>query len=215
MFNWYSNSDICFAYLADVSEVEISRTSTNDEFSKSRWFTRGWTLQELIAPRNVEFFTNDWSLIAKKTDKFFCDTPEKLFRVKLSSITGIHRKILEDSSEMDTISIDERMSWISHRDTTREEDMAYCLMGIFDVNMPILYGEGRHKAMDRLHVLADITRPRKCYSWVATYHYGVEVSEKGQSNNKVQNDKMRRVWYDHFSRQFKIGGFVHWFIHRV
>jgi hypothetical protein len=105
---------------------------------KSRWFTRGWTLQELIAPKNLTFFTREWERISTK---------EKL-AATLSEITLIPRKVLE-SGNHDTMSVAQKMSWASRRKTTRSEDIAYCLLGLFDVNMPLLYGEGE-KAFIRL-----------------------------------------------------------------
>jgi hypothetical protein len=105
----------------------------------TRWFTRGWTLQELVASRDVKFFANDWSFLGTKTDH----------SAVLSSITGIHAKALRDKL-IEDFSIAQRMSWASKRTTTRPEDIAYCLFGLFDVNMALLYSEGAEKAFVRL-----------------------------------------------------------------
>jgi hypothetical protein len=134
MYTWYQRAEKCFAYLADVKDK-----SSADEFRGSRWWTRGWTLQELIAPSEVWFYTKDWALIGTKTD----------MAAQISEVSGIDEGILAGRRDVETASIAKRMSWASRRKTTRTEDMAYCLMGIFDVNMPMLYGEGK-KAFIRL-----------------------------------------------------------------
>ncbi|KAF0323593.1 het domain-containing protein [Colletotrichum asianum] len=144
MFRWYENAQICFAYLSDVPATQ---DATDPAFVNSRWFTRGWTLQELLAPRELLFFASDWTLIASREDT----------AASVSNITGIDQTYLESSiSEQNTrlrllteASIAERMSWAARRTTTRVEDIAYCLLGIFGVNMPLMYGEGQ-KAFFRL-----------------------------------------------------------------
>ena len=122
MYRWYQESGVCYAYLADVPP---------NAFSKSRWFTRGWTLQELIAPSTVIFLDQKWQEIGTKSS---------LQRV-ISEITGIPTDILL-GGDLEDASIAQRMSWASKRETTRVEDAAYCLMGIFSIHMPMLYGEG-------------------------------------------------------------------------
>ncbi|KAK5994171.1 Vegetative incompatibility protein HET-E-1 [Cladobotryum mycophilum] len=118
----------------EMGRLSISPGSKNvevSEFAKSRWFTRGWTLQELLAPKVVEFYTSEWIEIGTK---------ESLAR-RISAATGIPVRILRGEA-LSACSVAERMSWASARQTTREEDRAYCLLGLFDVNMPLLYGEG-------------------------------------------------------------------------
>jgi hypothetical protein len=147
MFRWYQNARICYAYLDDVnvsSEAEINNSTSNDCFSKdelakSRWFTRGWTLQELIAPRTIVFYGKDWRRIGHKASML----------ATLEHITGVSANVLSGRNSVEDQSIAKRMSWMAGRTTTRTEDMAYSLMGIFDVNMPLLYGEGP-KAFVRL-----------------------------------------------------------------
>jgi hypothetical protein len=106
-----------------------------------RWFTRGWCLQELIAPRDVSFYNNSWQRIGEKSTA----------RLKglISRITNIDQAVLSDAELLPTLSVAQRMSWASQRVTTRPEDIAYCLLGIFEINMPMLYGEGE-KAFLRL-----------------------------------------------------------------
>lgn len=148
MFHWYEKAEICYAFLADVPEIP---------FRMSRWFTRGWTLQELLAPRKVVFFGADWSFIGTRAE----------LNEKISEATGIDRMFLCNGEARDPHAFDHgdgkqhpslsihkasiaaRMSWASSRETTRPEDMAYCLFGLFDVNMPLIYGEGQ-KAFLRL-----------------------------------------------------------------
>ena len=131
MHSWYKGAKICYAYLAGVPAtlgIEIEKTA----FADSRWFKRGWTLQELIGPSDLMFFSREWIEIGTKS--FLCEG--------IAAITGISVKILTGNTSLESTSIAKRMSWASHRSRTRKEDVAYCLMGLFDVNMPLLYGEG-------------------------------------------------------------------------
>jgi hypothetical protein len=141
MFRWYYKSAKCYAYLLDVSKTTVSTDSLAWElaFRNSNWFTRGWTLQELIAPKLVEFFSKEGKLLGDKS------TLEQ----QVCEITGIPAKALRGSPLCD-FSIAERMSWAGRRETTCEEDHAYSLLGIFDISIPVIYGEGKDKAMRRL-----------------------------------------------------------------
>jgi hypothetical protein len=129
MFAWYKNSARCYVYLSDVSVANM-----NESFSRSRWFTRGWTLQELLAPLDVFFYDEQWSIMGTKYEH----------AEWISKITGIEAEALisDMGGELCFFSVAKKMSWASHRQTTRQEDIAYCLLGIFDVSMPLLYGEG-------------------------------------------------------------------------
>lgn len=138
MFNWYKNSKYCFVYLADI-ETPQERIPATRSFLRSRWFKRGWTLQELIAPLKVCFFDRNWNPVGEKG----------YLAEDLSRATSIPESILRNTEPVESMSIAARMSWAANRETTRVEDIAYCLMGIFDVSMPLLYGEGR-KAFIRL-----------------------------------------------------------------
>lgn len=130
MYRWYYQAKVCYAYLFDVPRVE---------FKDTKWFTRGWTLQELIAPGFLEFYDAEWNPIGSK-----------ISRVKeISEITMVASKVLRDRDAITSISVASRMAWAAERKTSRQEDWAYSLMGIFDVNMPMLYGEGP-KAFARL-----------------------------------------------------------------
>ncbi|KAK1750317.1 heterokaryon incompatibility protein-domain-containing protein, partial [Echria macrotheca] len=135
MFQWYMDARVCLAYLADYDQVlsPDDRVSTNI-LGTCRWLTRGWTLQELLAPPSLIFYSADWQAIGTRSG----------LRDVVSKATGIHQSALKgDISAIRSFSIAQRMSWAATRDTTRLEDMAYCLLGIFDVNMPLLYGEGQ------------------------------------------------------------------------
>lgn len=146
MFRWYRNATKCYAYLSDVSRPASKSLSTSEQhlwesqFRKSRWFTRGWTLQELIAPRTVEFFSKDYCLLGDK----------RSLERTIHEITGIAFEALRRDRPLHDFSIDERMSWAENRNTTRPEDAAYCLLGIFGVYIPLIYGEGQKRALRRL-----------------------------------------------------------------
>ncbi|OBT60606.1 hypothetical protein VE03_10038 [Pseudogymnoascus sp. 23342-1-I1] len=129
MFRWYEASAVCYAFLSDVPSNTPTMTP---DIGSSKWFTRGWTLQELVATRNVVFYNQQWEFLGTK------QTLSKL----LSLQTHIDEAILNGES-LSNRTIAQRMSWASHRVTTRVEDTAYCLLGIFDVYMPMLYGEGK------------------------------------------------------------------------
>jgi hypothetical protein len=144
MFRWYRNAAKCYVYLSDVSRSPLYLADKPNEpwestFRKSRWFTRGWTIQELMAPASVKFFSKEGELLGNK---------ESLER-HICEVTGIPVKALR-GSPLSGFSVTERMLWAASRETTCKEDMAYSLLGIFDVNMPLIYGEGREKALKRL-----------------------------------------------------------------
>jgi hypothetical protein len=141
MYFWYKNARVCYAFLSDVHQIADSTIP----LKASKWFTRGWTLQELLAPTKLVFYSADWHSLGSKDD----------LKHQLHSITKIPIEALE-GAPLNHFSIAERMSWAANRVTTRTEDIAYSLMGIFDVNMPLLYGE-REKAFLRLqqHIIQD------------------------------------------------------------
>jgi hypothetical protein len=137
MYAWYHASEVCYAYLSDVPlGIEIEKQDS--AFSKSRWFTRGWTLQELIAPWKVAFYNESWKLIGRKS----AYKKDEQFTKLLSRVTRINFRVLTDRRLLGDCSVAQRMSWAACRTTTRAEDVAYALLGLFRVNMPLLYGEG-------------------------------------------------------------------------
>ncbi|KAL2105873.1 hypothetical protein VUR80DRAFT_7613 [Thermomyces stellatus] len=144
MYGWYQRSAVCFVYLADVPRFRLT---------DSRWFERGWTLQELVAPRYVEFYTSDWMEIGTKLS----------LEDIISSATGVPVNVLRGGSPRNYTTA-ERLSWAAGRRTTKQEDEAYCLLGLFDINMPIIYGEGA-RAFERLQ--QEILRQSEDFSMLA------------------------------------------------
>jgi hypothetical protein len=150
MFRWYCEAEVCLAYLQDIPSV-------NDDslFETSDWFRRGWTLQELLAPTIVIFLTQDWQIIGHKgsSETGRQGTPLQIgssLNNRIAAITQISENILQDYSNSHAMSIDERMQWMVGRQTTREEDLSYCLLGILDVRMTIRYGDGKEATRERL-----------------------------------------------------------------
>ncbi|KAE9968195.1 hypothetical protein BLS_005978 [Venturia inaequalis] len=173
MFAWYRDSAQCLVYLADFKAEAGSQGQpwSKEEISdlgKSRWFSRGWTLQELIAPRWLFFFDKNWSQFGGTLDVHFMST--------VSTVTGIPPNMLATSEPkwrlLRKYNIAQKMSWFGNRITTRKEDAAYCLLGLFDVNMPLLYGEG-NKAFTRLQ--EEIIRrsaDRSIFAWKNPFRDG-------------------------------------------
>ncbi|KAH8733178.1 kinesin light chain 1 [Phaeosphaeriaceae sp. PMI808] len=145
MFRWYQRAAKCYVYLTDVSvpeevtNAEDFRISWEQAFRRSRWFTRGWTLQELIAPASVEFFSRDGKRLGSRI----------LLEQEIYDVTAIPVKALR-GQRLATFSVEERMSWAARRTTTLKEDKVYCLLGIFGVFMSLIYGEGEDYATLRL-----------------------------------------------------------------
>lgn len=140
MFEWYKQSRICYVYMDDVRKPAAEETAEAESshldrrLLASRWFTRGWTLQELLAPDEIAFYDQNWSCLGSLSD----------LASIVSSITRIPSVILRKRRSLHQVSIAKRMSWASTRSTTRIEDEAYSLLGIFGIYMPLLYGEGRN-----------------------------------------------------------------------
>jgi hypothetical protein len=152
MFQWYKDAQVCYAYLIDVPVKEEDHEREGSAFRKSKWFTRGWTLQELLAPQTVIFFNYAWNEIGTKSS----------LDALVTSITNIDRTFLES---FDYASIAQKFSWASSRQTLRVEDTAYCLMGLFGVNMPLLYGEG-NKAFIRLQLeIMKLSNDDSLFAW--------------------------------------------------
>ena len=146
MYRWYAEAERCFVYLYDYDLKDKPR-----DLTVSKWFTRGWTLQELIAPKAVEFFDKNWERIGliAKGQETRSDKDEKLLE-KVVSRTGIDREVLLHQRLVSSVSIARRMSWFCDRETTEPEDSAYCLLGLFEVSMPTIPGEGLASAFRRL-----------------------------------------------------------------
>ena len=152
MFRWYRKAAYCLAYLEDVTAFEPDTAVTHFlDLAHSVWFTRGWTLQELLAPKTVIFFSQNMGIIGRKgpmPDGVRLPTLRDLTK-ELSYVTKIPEVVLKDFKQSRDLAVEQKLAWMSNRITTRVEDMAYCLLGILDVSMPVIYGEGS-KAYTRL-----------------------------------------------------------------
>ncbi|KAL4894088.1 ankyrin repeat-containing domain protein [Aspergillus ambiguus] len=126
MYRWYQRAGICYAWLADI------QAQSAEDIPTSRWFTRGWTLQERVAPSTVVFLDADWGVLGTKES----------LRGVVSERTGIPEGILSGAESLESMSVAQRMSWAARRQTSRVEDRAYSLLGIFGISIPLLYGEG-------------------------------------------------------------------------
>jgi tetratricopeptide (TPR) repeat protein len=140
MFRWYSDAAKCYVYLPDIS------SGNEQSLHTSRWFTRGWTLQELLAPATVEFFSAEGNLLGDKVSMMD----------QICNITRIPAAALQGNLDLDTFTVDERLSWAENRSTKRSEDAAYSLLGLFGVHLSLIYGEGRANAFIRLRREIDL-----------------------------------------------------------
>jgi hypothetical protein len=155
MFRWYQRATKCYVYLSDVhvpeevTDIQACRTTWLEAFQRSRWFTRGWTLQELIAPAQVEFFSKNGKRLGSKIslEKEICEVT----KIPIAALRG---------QPLGEFSFEERISWAAKRTTTVKEDKAYCLLGVFGVFMPLIYGEGEDHALLRLKKEANIRNPQ-------------------------------------------------------
>ena len=162
MFQWYQNAYCCIVYLVDVPPPATGETWRS--FQSSSWFSRGWALQELLAPDDVFFCDSEWTILGAIGDMFTNFLFTGLLH-EVQSASGIPADVLSGQRDPWTCSIAERMSWAAGRETSRPEDEAYCLLGIFDVNMPLLYGEGR-KAFARLQKeLISRSNDQSIFAW--------------------------------------------------
>ena len=160
MFRWYRGAAKCYVYLSDVSASNTNNVSTQPSWEaalrKSRWFKRGWTLQELLAPASVEFFSQEGICLGNKR------TLEQL----IHEITTIPIAALR-GEPLSQFPVDERLRWSTGRNTKKLEDKAYCLLGIFDIFLPLMYGEGEN-AFRRLK--EEVGRHSNCKSSIYCWH---------------------------------------------
>lgn len=181
MSRWYQGSQVCYVYLSDVpcvpsnerglGRLEIDHWALNSKFRESAWFTRGWTLQELLAPETVIFLDCQWSEIGTKSS----------LEGLISSVTGID--CLLDFSKA---CIAQKMSWAS-RETLREEDIAYSLMGLFDVHMPLLYGEGKHASLRLQLEILKFSRDESIFAWTENKPYNTQRGLLARSPASFKN----------------------------
>ncbi|PIL29247.1 hypothetical protein GSI_09296 [Ganoderma sinense ZZ0214-1] len=158
MFRWYAQAEVCYAFLADVPSGSQPTVRTSASFRKSRWHTRGWTLQELIAPAIVVFVSGDWQILGTKAN----------LAGLLQEVTSIDQKVLTREVMLSSCSVSERMCWASRRNTTRVEDEAYCLMGLFGVSMPTIYGEGRRAFLRLQYEIMKHSSDISLFAWFTT-----------------------------------------------
>ncbi|TBU57952.1 HET-domain-containing protein [Dichomitus squalens] len=195
MYQWYGHARECYAYLTDVPPGQDPHLPESN-FRSSRWFKRGWTLQELIAPFAVTFLSGNWTAIGSK----------RLLGDLVSEITGIPDEALLHEKSLDEFSVAQRLSWAAGRTTTRVEDRAYSLLGIFDINMSTLYGEGE-RAFRRLQ--EEILRrvpDQSLFAWRAVYQ-GLDLHEQADikgvgyhlSCNPLYTNSLFASSVDHFS----------------
>ena len=159
MYRWYQNARVCYAYLHDVDKSSFPTTKDDQAYPTSNgwpeWFSRGWTLQEMIAPSNLLFFNGNWTYIGDK----------KMLALILTRITRVPEYILKEGLVGNRPCVAQIMSWAAKRTTTRLEDRAYSLMGLLDVNMPMLYGEGK-KAFHRLQLeIIRTSNDQSIFAW--------------------------------------------------
>ncbi|KZZ93871.1 Heterokaryon incompatibility [Moelleriella libera RCEF 2490] len=163
MFRWYREASQCYAYLSDV-EYTTDEWILQRRIGNSRWLKRGWTLQELLAPRSVSFFDKTWR---------FLGTREELAST-ISLATTIPISVVR-TGNFDRASVAQKFSWAALRITTRPEDVAYCLLGMFGVNMPLLYGEGRKAFMRLQEEILKETDDQSIFAWDASPYAGQAV----------------------------------------
>jgi Heterokaryon incompatibility protein (HET) len=150
MFRWYLQSAVCFVFLDDLDPESVS-------LSECKWFTRGWTLQELIAPRRAIFFNKSWTRLGDKME----------LGPQIAQITGIQVEVLNGDLPLENVPVAVRMSWAAGRETTRPEDMAYCLLGLFDVHMAMLYGEGDKAFLRLQEEIIKVSIDMSIFAWTA------------------------------------------------
>ncbi|KAK2770737.1 het domain-containing protein [Colletotrichum kahawae] len=168
MFHWYKLSDTCFVYLSDMPSIDgldhvayyprHADPQIERILRPCKWFTRGWTLQELIAPNSIIFCNSKWQQLFTKAQ----------IKNVLERITRISQSILDAPLDLSSIPVAVKMSWAAHRKTKRIEDQAYCLLGIFGINMPMLYGEGNQAFRRLQEEIAKETHDLSLFAWRST-----------------------------------------------
>ena len=170
MFRWYNKSRQCYVYLHDVGDSTFPIERDDDRFTKfngrPKWFSRGWTLQELVAPSIVHFFNQKWKLIGDK----------KSLATTLRDITFIPTNVLADGISTNRPSVAQIMSWAADRKTTREEDQAYSLLGLLGVHMPMLYGEGKNAFRRLQEEIIRRSNDQSIFAWGHTWRNGWSTS---------------------------------------
>jgi hypothetical protein len=181
MFKWYQKSVVCYAFLVDfVGDTSLS--ITGEQLETCRWFKRGWTVQELIAPENVTFVNAEWKIIGTKA----------ALRGVLEDLTGIPATILTGQKPLRITGVEDRIRWVvDSRETTREEDMAYCLVGLLDISMPAIYGEGREWAFKRLRSVLQLENDQV-----------QAMAAAGIPQQRQRREALPRIPWDDFEQSF-------------
>ncbi|KAJ8105930.1 hypothetical protein ONZ43_g7233 [Nemania bipapillata] len=198
MFRWYRNATKCYAYLEDVLSPTIQDGDRHDnppwkrQFAQSRWFTRGWTLQELIAPKTIDFYSQEGTRLGDK------ESLEPLIR----DITGIPAQALR-GGPLSHFTTSERRAWAEGRKTTVPEDKAYSMLGIFETHMPLIYGEGEERALKRLQeeIVKDqkgsqheeFSVPFSLYRVPEILHFVAREQELAEMHETLQSDGHRQI----------------------
>ena len=158
MFQWYRSAEVCYTYLQDVDMEKFDGNILCNERGKpSEWFSRGWTLQELLAPRKMLFFDMNWHIIGDRYD----------LALPVEAITRISSNYLRGEADFRTASIATRMSWLADRKTQEPEDMAYGMLGILNVSLVPMYGEGHGAWMRLQRELLDTRPDESLFAWTA------------------------------------------------
>ncbi|KAF4550385.1 putative heterokaryon incompatibility protein [Elsinoe fawcettii] len=192
MYTWYKHAGVCYAYLTGISgDLTMGSENFEARLKQAKWFHRGWTLQELLAPTEMIFFAEDWTVIGTKIS----------LRQTLSNITGIDVDVLDDSRRMELASVAKRMSWAAGRITKRPEDRAYSLMGIFSINMPMLYGEGGTRAFLRLQEeIMKQSFDESLFAWVEPSTSGTKHGMLASSPDAFRGSNKMRPYEDRETR---------------
>ncbi|USP80732.1 hypothetical protein yc1106_08006 [Curvularia clavata] len=205
MFNWYRKASKCYVYLSDVSTSDSAQGSI--AFSRSRWFTRGWTLQELLAPECVQFFSKEGDLIGDKHSR----------AEEVSQITNIPIEAVQ-GPDLSRFSVEQRMLWAENRQTTRKEDQVYSLLGICNICMPLLYGEGEDRARRRMKNLLEESEEIKARKLINIQHW---LSAPDPSINYQKALKQRQhntgLWFLEGERyaNWKFGGMSYLWLYGI
>lgn len=171
MYQWYQDANVCFAYLSDVPFIPNDKDSQERRFTESRWFQRGWTLQALLGPKRIIFFSHTWDEIGDRAS--LSQSIGIATRIDAKFLGHRGRKYLTEAS------IAEKMDWAATRKTTMIEDEAYCLLGIYGINMPLLYGEGRNAFFRLQKELIQHSDDQSIFAWACNDDPELEPYRQG------------------------------------
>ncbi len=189
MYRYYSSAGVCIAYLAGVATVVHPSLPSRDPlepgtfpFRDSHWHKRGWTLQELIAPQTLIFYSKTWTSLGTKSDLV----------TLLVNATGIPAKVLNLAQDMRKFSAAQRLSWMGNRRTTRVEDRAYCLFGILGITMTTLYGEGDRAFVRLQEKVMKTSDDTSIFAWGPQMEWETLVGDSDVQSTNDDHDKSHR-----------------------